>query len=122
MSYDLVLDVFEWNLKRGLLSDNIDVDLEYTMLLEELEELKVADNKVDVADALADIIWVAVGSLSKLTKSYNKVESIMQAVAAANWTKGTDTDNGKITKPVNFVGPEEMIEKILEEPKGLFDE
>lgn len=119
---DIITDVFDWNLRRDLLVNPIDVDLEYDMLAEELQELIMAETKVDVADALGDIIWVALGSLAKLTKSSQDVEDIMLAISGANWTKGKNTKSGKITKPYDFVGPEHMIAKILDKPKGLLDE
>lgn len=70
--------------------------------------------RVHQADALADIIFVAVGSLFKLTGSKEKVNSILQAVINANEKKGKDVDdNGKIIKPEDFVPPEDVIRLIL---------
>lgn len=113
MRLDLIQEVYDWNNERDLIGDRIDVDLEYTMIKEELLELLGAPTRVDVADALGDIIWVALGSLSKLTQDVDKVSDIMLAISAANNTKGKDTASGKITKPIDFVGPESMIEKVL---------
>lgn len=111
---NIVQEVYDWNKERGLLEDRIDVSLEYSMIKEELLELLIADNRVDVADALADIIFVALGSLSKLTKDEQKVHDIMMVVCAANNLKGRDTVGGKITKPEGFSGPEGMIKEILD--------
>lgn len=113
MRLDLIEEVYSWNNERDLLDDRIDVSLEYEMIKEELLELLGADNRVDVADALGDIVWVALGSLSKLTQDVDKVRDIMLAISAANDTKKKDTVGGKITKPDNFVGPESMIKGIL---------
>jgi predicted HAD superfamily Cof-like phosphohydrolase len=70
--------------------------------------------KVNQADALADSIFVAVGSLFKLTGSSDKTLKIIQAVISANQEKGSNKDeNGKIIKPLDFVAPEERIKEIL---------
>lgn len=69
---------------------------------------------VDEADALADTAFVAIGGLFKLTGgSTSKTIDILQAVIHANKTKGKDKENGKITKPADFVGPEAEIKEIL---------
>ncbi len=109
---DLIYEIAQWNNDR----DNVfyDKKLEYRMLLEELDEYLGAKTKVDQADALADIIFVAIGSLFKLTGDSDKAEDIMNVVCAANNQKGKTKDkDGKITKPIDFVSPEEMIEEIL---------
>jgi len=85
------------------------------MLAEELLEFHVAETDVDIADALADIIFVAVGSMYKLTGSSRKAESIMAEVIKANYEKGAKKDeNGKIVKPSDFKGPEAEIAKIMD--------
>ena len=110
-----IQDIFEWNLDRGLIHKDFDLDLEYDMLKEELIELIVADNKVDVADALGDLIFVAVGALSKLTKDEQKVKDIMLAITTANNQKTQEVSGiGKILKPDDFVGPEKAIGLILD--------
>jgi len=109
---DLIQTIAEWNLDR----DNTDYSkkLEYRMLLEEIDEYLGAKTKVDQADALADVIFVAVGSLFKLTGSIDKAQAIMDVVCSANNQKGKSKDlDGKIKKPMGFVPPEEMIEEIL---------
>lgn len=111
----IIENICEWNETRGLTDGPIDVSLEYAMIKEELLELLIADTRVDVADALADIIFVAVGSLYKLTKDVNKTKDILMVVQAANDTKTNDTLGGKITKPEGFVGPESLIEVIINE-------
>ena len=93
--------------------------LEYAMLDEELNEYMeaaITGDKVGEADALADILVVATGALYKLCEGDAfKFDDIMLAVTAANNTK-SDAKNeaGKITKPDDFVGPEEMIGAILD--------
>ena len=113
---DFVDEVCMWNEER----DNLLYipDLEYKMLLEELMEYREAVldiNKIDQADALADIAVVALGGLFKLCDGdLEDVHLILTAVTAANNTKSsTKNAEGKITKPANFVGPEGIIRRIL---------
>lgn len=91
---------------------------EGSMIEEELAELGTAYREEDLvgeADALADIIFVAVGSLYKLCQGdKNKFERIMEAVIYANNSKSSSkNEQGKITKPEDFVGPEEVIKEVL---------
>jgi len=115
MNFDVIQAVCEWNADR----DNYKYNAlnEYKMLAEELKEYSEARSSVDQADALADLIFVAIGSLFKLTEGNEaKVRDILLAVCSANDLKGKEKDtNGKITKPKNFVGPEDMIKRILED-------
>ena len=108
----------DWNEER----DNLGYSCirEGSMIQEEVEELGDAYRNgtlVDEADALADIIFVAVGSLFKLCKGdRQKVQDIMMVVTAANnlKTQAKDSD-GKIVKPEGFAKPEGMIAEILGE-------
>jgi len=109
-------EVQDWNETRDNL--NYSRSLEYAMLDEEVGEFLeagLADDKVAMADALADILVVATGSLYKLCGGDKyKFDDIMLAVTAANNTKSEKKDaKGKIQKPVDFIGPEKMIEDIL---------
>jgi predicted HAD superfamily Cof-like phosphohydrolase len=114
-----VLDeIMMWNEER----DNLDYSCvrEGCMLQEEVEELGQAYRQGDIvgeADAYADIIVVATGALFKLCGGdREKFYDIMLAVTAANNTKSsTKNEYGKITKPNNFVGPEPMIKRVLED-------
>ena len=111
--FDVIGNVCSWNLDR----DNTEYNKvrAYWMLQEEIDEYMEADNEVDEADALADVIFVAIGSLFKLAGGdTQKVHDIMLAVCAANDLKGRLKDeNGKVMKSDTFTGPEEMIERIL---------
>ena len=116
---DHIYEICNWNEERGL--TKYLPSLEYKMLDEEVEEYMeacITAEVVDQADAIADIIFVAVGSLYKLCEGdLSKVDDILLAVTAANNTKGGTTVGGKITKPVDFTGPEDMI--IMLEITGL---
>jgi predicted HAD superfamily Cof-like phosphohydrolase len=109
-------EIQKWNKTR----DNMrfSPSLEYSMLYEEVDEFLeagVINDKVAMADALADVIVVAVGGLYKLVEGdTDKFIGIMDAVTAANNTKSSKKNSaGKITKPDNFVGPEAKIKEIL---------
>ena len=111
--FDVVREVVKWNTVR----ENTDYNkkLEYRMLLEEVDEYLGAKTKVDQADALADTIFVAIGSLFKLTGSEEKTAAILQIVCNANNQKGNKKDaDGKIIKPMHFIHPEELIELVFD--------
>ena len=115
---DFVTEVSEWNITRENL--RYSPSLEYSMLDEELNEYMeagITDDTVGQADARGDIAVVAIGGLIKLCDGdVGKVQDILLTITAANNTKSsTKNDAGKITKPENFVGPEGMIEDILED-------
>jgi len=117
----IIENISTWNFVRGNIEFN--ENLEYDMLVEEVNEFRDAKTPEDTADALADIIFVAIGSLYKLSGKASSVKGIMDEVIAANYRKGKKKNEaGKIIKPNNFVGPEEGIKKILQKTKGLFDE
>lgn len=108
----------DWNEERDNLAYN--TGLELAMLDEEVEEYMVAaleDDAVGQADALADILIVATGSLYKLVGGDKyKFDDIMLAVTAANNNKSyLKNGQGKIIKNVGFVGPELVIKGILDD-------
>jgi len=86
-------------------------------LEEELEELEIAHAKRDlvgVADALADLVYVAVGTAHMMGIDFDQV---FKAVHAANMQKLRGiTKRGMVydaIKPEGWVGPESKIESIL---------
>ena len=115
------LDEFAWAFNKTLKDKFGEVETE-----EEYEEIKQdvidyvesedgqLDIKTNQADALADLAFVAIGSLYKLVGDSDKVEDIFNAVIAANNTKSKEkNEDGKITKPSDFVGPEFLIRRII---------
>ena len=110
-------EVAEWNIVRSNLTYS--PSLEYSMLDEELNEYMEAGITGDIvgqADALADILVVAAGALTKLCKgNRNKVNDILLAVTTANNLKPEEKVNGKIIKGDKYIAPEPMIERILDE-------
>jgi len=55
-----------FNEERGMLAKGFNLKTAYSMLAEELQELVDADNEHETVDALADLIVIASGELSKL--------------------------------------------------------
>lgn len=112
------LDEFAWALPKSLQDKFGEMSQEEAEeRMEELTEYLQSDEGraavlTNQLDALADLVFVAVGSMIKLTKDFRHVEDVFHAVIAANNLKGKDKENGKITKPVDFVGPESIINKI----------
>lgn len=87
-------------------------------LHEELDEFCVdggEGNLVGVADALADIVYVALGTAYKMGLPFNE---IWQAVHSANMRKvaGPTKRGNKVDamKPVGWVGPEAEIARAIE--------
>ena len=90
-------------------------------ILEELEELLEADNTVDEADALADIIYFAMGGFTRMGISSKKASRIFNAVHCANMAKVAGKKESRAVegvtdaaKPVTWVGPEETIKQIID--------
>ena len=112
---NIIQEICDWNYIRG--NTEFHPVLEGAMLDEELDEFLDAYNnndKVEMADALADIIFVAVGSLYKLTGcNEEKVEDILLAVTAANNLKPKDKVKGKVVKGDKFIEPQPLIKEIL---------
>ena len=80
----------------------------------ELMEAYVANDMVGVADALADLVYVAVGTAHMMGIPFDEV---FKAVHAANMQKVRGlTKRGMLydaVKPAGWVGPEAQIETIL---------
>lgn len=96
------------------------IDLGKRLLEEETREACEALDKRDLpalADALADIIYVAVWNALRFDIPIGKV---FQAVQNANMRKFPDgkvlrDEHGKVMKPPGWVGPEAEIKAILEQ-------
>ena len=85
------------------------------MLNEEVQEFKQAKKPVDQLDALLDLIYVSIGSLHKLGLSSPQMIEALQIVQDANAQKsGSKNTDGKVTKPKNFIPPEEKLQEILD--------
>ena len=115
MNMNFIKRITKWNEERGNNSGEIDVSLEHDMLLEEVTEFYGSEKDVDKLDALADTIFVAIGSMYKLGLTPQQIDKAINIVCDANEKKLSDKkDNGKISKPVGFVGPEAQLQRILD--------
>jgi predicted HAD superfamily Cof-like phosphohydrolase len=88
------------------------INLYMDLITEEYEELKEAyeqQDVVEVADALADMVWVIMGMASSLGIDFN---DIWEEVKRSNMSKFTnniiirDGKTGKILKPSTFSEPD----------------
>ena len=121
-SYEQLERTIAWNTTRDNTPDTLDYQLEIDMLQEELDEFidaVQADDKVAMFDALLDLDFVRIGTLSKLGISAIQQVDGYEAVIIANEAKSIIKDaNGKITKPDNFkelYAPEPKLQQILDE-------
>lgn len=107
-----------WNEIRGNTSKTLDWELEINMLQEELDELKLAieqNNEVKIFDALMDLEFVLRGTCGKFKLTPELQVDGYEAVIEANEKKSSEKNSdGKITKPIDFVGPEAKLQKILD--------
>jgi NTP pyrophosphatase (non-canonical NTP hydrolase) len=96
------------------ITDDVDpqIGLYMDLITEEYEELKEAyeqQDVVEVADALADMVWVIMGMASTLGMDFN---DIWEEVKRSNMSKFTnniiirDGKTGKILKPSTFSEPD----------------
>ena len=114
-AFELIERTISWNNVRGNTPSTLDWKLETDMLQEELNELVDASTLVDRFDALLDLQFVLLGSLSKMGLTAEQIVDGYEAVMQANETKSsTKNGAGKITKPLDFVGPEAKLQQILE--------
>lgn len=84
---------------------------------EELEEFLTADNLVSQADAMADLIYLALGVFVELGVPPGQVfATVHKANLAKVWADGSvrfDGD-GKVMKPIDWLKPEPEIQNFLE--------
>ena len=96
------------------------------LLKEEVEEFENAHknrDKVEMADALADIIYIAVGTANimniPLDKVWDEVQRSNMDKVDPTTGKVKKREDGKVLKPDGWKGPQ--IEKVLEEHKEISD-
>lgn len=102
----------------NLLSQN-EYELRYNLIKEENEEyLNACKNKdiIEIADALGDILYIALGTLLKHGLQY-KIDEIFEEIHKSNMSKlGEDgkpiyREDGKVLKSTNYFRPD--IKRIL---------
>ena len=72
---------------------------------------------VDVLDKAVDAVVFAVGTMAKLGLDANGITKAINIVMHANMQKlkqATVDAEGKLTKPEDFVGPEEKLQELLD--------
>jgi len=89
--------------------------LRYDLMEEENSEYMLADNHVELADALGDMLYVLVGTIVEHGLA-DKIEDIFDEIHRSNMTKVVGSkvkkrDDGKILKPQSYEKPN--LEKIL---------
>ena len=119
--FEQIERTINWNTVRGNTPGTLSWKLEVDMLQEELDELKEAIQSGDMVgafDALLDLKFVLTGTLGKMALSPQQIVDGYEAVITANETKSeTKNEEGKITKPSDFVGPEPKLQQLLLERK-----
>ncbi len=105
------LDVRRANLRADLIieeSDETCCAINLGVGAEEIPQL------VEIADGLADLIYVAIGTALEYGIDLDRIFSV---VHAANMRKvgGPTRSDGKILKPPGWIGPEAEIEQIIKE-------
>lgn len=84
-------------------------------ILASQEEVVISD--VERLDKAIDAIIFAVGSIAKLRLNPEQIERAVSVVTQANLQKLSmpKDEFGKLQKPVDFIGPEVELQKILDE-------
>ncbi len=111
----LIERILKWNTDRGNTPDTFNIDLEYNMLKEELDEFKEAKTDVDRLDGILDLLFVSYGTLGKMGLTPQQIVDSLEIVTKANEQKSSKKDaNGKIIKNKDFVPPEPALQRILD--------
>jgi len=112
-------DVQEWFKNLEDIPEEV-YQLRLRLLEEEFNEFKKAHaekDKVEMADALADMIYIAVGTANvmniPLDKVWNEVQRSNMAKVDPSTGKVTKREDGKILKPEGWTPPQ--IQKVLKE-------
>ncbi len=96
------------------------VELRSKWMQEEIKELLAATNVAEQADAVADLIYFALGIFVEMGVDGGR---IFELVHSSNMTKlGSDglpiyNQDGKVIKPSTWISPHEMIQQFLNEAK-----
>ena len=89
-------------------------NLEYDMLQEELDEYLKAcreNDKIEIADAIGDMLYLVIGTAYKHGLDAETTERIMDEIHRSNMSKLHDgkvvkDEYGKISKPSSFTPPD----------------
>lgn len=90
----------------------------YDYMAEELQEFMGSTDLVDQADAMIDLIYLAIGTLVELGVQPEPLFDIVQnANMSKLWPDGKsrlNPDTGKVMKPPTFVRPEPLLQAEIE--------
>lgn len=102
-----------------LASDRVEARIKW--MQEELEELRAATDIVDQADAIADVIYFALGAFVEMGLDGGTVFALVHdsniSKLGPNGELSRDID-GKIVKPQGWTSPKQRIRQWLEEHIG----
>lgn len=94
------------------------MDERYEYMKEELNEFRESFILVDQADAMIDLIYLAIGTLVELGVNPAPLfEIVHNANMSKLWPDGkvrTDGKTGKVIKPPTFVRPEPLLQAEIE--------
>ncbi|MFP7480217.1 HAD family hydrolase [Terribacillus saccharophilus] len=94
----------------------------YNYMGEELQEFLSAKTEVDQADAMIDLIYLAIGTLVELgVKPERLFEIVHEANMSKLWQDGKPRfreSDGKVLKPPHFVRPEPLLQEEIERQTG----
>lgn len=132
-SKDFIEKIFDWNQLSWFEVNNVNKHLENSLLIEEVAEFLIAlkdQNKIEIADAFWDIIFVLCWTMYKLWFTSEQCKNIIIEVIESNFSKFEKTKDGsykvlrdkgwKIQKGKNFRLPNfefVLTEKELKEYK-----
>ncbi len=92
------------------------------LLNEELVEFITAHTDLKKLDALADIVYVAIGAMWKMGLSKNQIVTAMHIVCDSNDTKEVHKVppriKANIVKGPNYVPPDQQLEALLDERRN----
>ena len=112
----MIREIHEWNRIRDNLEYNRQHELD--MLNEEFTEYAYATDIANEAKEIADIIFVAIGSLCKLVGP-KKAHAVIDTVIMHNQAKTGEKINGKVTKQGVSWKAEDRIQEILEQTRPV---
>lgn len=106
MTEDLLDDILSWNVTCSKSRDRSRETLEcaINLIKEEVNELSAAcdlDDKVEIADACADIIWTTVGLMYQRFGYFNTLD-ILEEVSYSNYSKLTGPSDDVEEEVRNF--------------------
>lgn len=85
----------------------------YMYMLEEMQEFLKAENAVDQADAMIDLMYFALGTMVEIGVEPEQIFNIVhEANMSKVWEDGSvryHPETGKILKPPTFIKPEPLI-------------